>query len=220
MEIGGRSGEGRSGRSQGQFVEKTATGKGGRQTPTRSTPDAFESGEVKDTGTDPTGGSTGGGKLAGAGEQGLRGAPSPELDRAMGSLARRQTEIRQEGEKLQVALQRRRYYPENLQRALDLMKSMEGLLDGRRPQAYESMRKRIVSELRDFARVVASQASLELESPTGLSPRTRDDASNAGGEEAPEEYGDLLREYYRSLGRSAGEPARPSAKSPAVGGKP
>ena len=36
MEISGRSGEGRSGRSSGQMVEATAEGKGGRKTPSRN----------------------------------------------------------------------------------------------------------------------------------------------------------------------------------------
>ncbi|MCY3022997.1 MAG: hypothetical protein NTW87_28810, partial [Planctomycetota bacterium] len=66
MEISGRSGEGRSGKSQGQFVEETADGKGGKQTPTRNTNDTYEEGKVDDKSKDPVGGATGGGKSAGA----------------------------------------------------------------------------------------------------------------------------------------------------------
>ncbi|MBI4604655.1 MAG: hypothetical protein HY721_22055 [Planctomycetes bacterium] len=201
-EIGGRSGEGRSGRSQGQFVEETASGKGGRQTPTRSTADPFESGEVRDTGRDPTGGATGGGKLAGAGEQGLRGAPSPELDRKMGALARKQTELRQEAEQLSVALRRRRYYPQNLDRALDLMKSLEGQLAARRPYRYDALHKQIVSELRGLERVVTSQIDHRLDARDPLPEAVEHDLLNARGEEAPEEYRELIRDYYRSLGKS------------------
>ena len=49
QEIGGRSGEGHTGRSHGQMVEKTASGKGGRNTPSRLTPSPFEQGSIKDT---------------------------------------------------------------------------------------------------------------------------------------------------------------------------
>ncbi|MCX7591823.1 MAG: hypothetical protein N2255_09370, partial [Kiritimatiellae bacterium] len=42
QEVGGRSGEGRAGRSHGQMVEQTAEGKEGRETPTRLTPGPFE----------------------------------------------------------------------------------------------------------------------------------------------------------------------------------
>ena len=66
-EMGGRSGEGRSGRSQGEFVGDTAVGKGGRNTPTRLDPTPFAQGQVKDTSKDPVGGATGGGKLSGEG---------------------------------------------------------------------------------------------------------------------------------------------------------
>ena len=40
MEIGGRSGEGRNGKSDGEMVGDTAVGKGGNETPTRMTLDA------------------------------------------------------------------------------------------------------------------------------------------------------------------------------------
>ena len=44
MEIGGRSGEGRNGKSDGQMVGNTAVGKGGNETPTRLTATPFENG--------------------------------------------------------------------------------------------------------------------------------------------------------------------------------
>ena len=47
-ELSGRSGEGRSGRSQGQLVQDVARGLQGRQTPTRITNDAYEQGVVKE----------------------------------------------------------------------------------------------------------------------------------------------------------------------------
>jgi hypothetical protein len=203
MEIGGRSGEGRSGRSQGQFVEEAASGKGGRQTPTRSTPDPFESGEVKDTGKDPTGGATGGGKLAGAGAQGLRGPPSPEVDRKMGALARAQMEIRQGAEKLDLALRRRRIYPQNLERALELMRSMEDVLTARRPFRYEALRQDIVSELRGLDRTLAGKARLDVERLAAPGPALELERQDAAGEQAPAEYRDLLQDYYRSLGQGS-----------------
>jgi len=43
-EVAGRSGEGRSGKSSGEFVGDSAVGKGGRKTPTRLTPDAHVKG--------------------------------------------------------------------------------------------------------------------------------------------------------------------------------
>ena len=76
-EINGRSGEGRSGRASGEFVAQTAKGKGGRRTPTRLTRDAFQAGKIDDQSKEPAGGATGGGKLAGAGAEGLTG-PRPK----------------------------------------------------------------------------------------------------------------------------------------------
>ena len=52
-EIGGRAGEGRQGKSSGEFVGDEAIGKGGRKTPSRLTPDPYVDGQIKDR-KDPT----------------------------------------------------------------------------------------------------------------------------------------------------------------------
>ena len=93
-EMGGRSGEGRNGKSDGQMVGNTAVGKGGNETPTRMTPTPFENGSVNDQSKDTKGGATGGGKLAGFGQDGLRGplaarraATAPRPGRPAGEVA-------------------------------------------------------------------------------------------------------------------------------------
>src|SRR6202044_1888276 len=88
-EMGGRSGEGRSGRSQGEFVGDTAVGKGGRNTPTRLDPTPFAQGQIKDTDRDPTGGATGGGKMSGEGGEGLEGPVPPAVKQTMQRLAQK-----------------------------------------------------------------------------------------------------------------------------------
>jgi len=209
MEIGGRSGEGRSGRSMGQFVEETASGKGGRPTPTRSTGDAFEAGEVKDTSREAGSGATGGGKLSGAGQEGLRGAPSPELMRRMGSLADQQARIRQTAERLDHSLRRRRYYSQDLTRAIQLMASMEKDLISGRAYRYSQRHLEIVSNLRQFDQVVASQLEHQLEAPPPLPKDLRDELLNSGGEEMPREFRDAIRDYYRALAETGGAKKEP-----------
>lgn len=66
-EIGGRSGEGRTGKASGEMVGEEAVGKGGRRTPSRLTPDPYMKGQIKDHSRDPVGGATGGGKESGEG---------------------------------------------------------------------------------------------------------------------------------------------------------
>ena len=75
-EIGGRSGEGRQGKSSGEFVGDEAVGKGGRKTPSRLTPDPYVKGQIKDHSKESAGGATGGGKESGKGGEGLEG-PAP-----------------------------------------------------------------------------------------------------------------------------------------------
>ncbi|MBN1420774.1 MAG: hypothetical protein JXP34_18530 [Planctomycetes bacterium] len=198
MEIAGRSGEGRSGRSMGQMVEESASGKGGRPTPTRATPDAFEAGEVKDTGKDPTGGATGGGKLSGAGEQGLRGAPSPELRRRMKGAASMQARVRHQAERVDRKIGQR-YAADDLRRAIARMREMEEDLRAGRPKNYIVERETIEADLGAFRRDLGEVLARELDPTAALPPALRDRIRNARGEEAPEEYRDLVREYWRAL---------------------
>ena len=89
-EMGGRSGEGRQGKSSGEFVGEEAVGKGGRKTPSRLTNDAITKGQIKDHSKDPVGGATGGGKESGQGGQGLQGPVPGQRRQARPPTARRQ----------------------------------------------------------------------------------------------------------------------------------
>src|SRR5262249_59214410 len=78
MEVTGRSGDGRRGKSAGQMVGDTARGLPGRKTPARVGREKYESGKLKAEGQEDPNGATGGGKKAGAGRIGLQGGTMPD----------------------------------------------------------------------------------------------------------------------------------------------
>ena len=124
-EMGGRSGEGRSGRSQGEFVGDSAIGKGGRNTPTRLDPTAFQKGQITDTSKDPTGGATGGGKLSGEGGAGLTGPVPPKLSAEMKRLATKQAEIRNTAERIALQYKVGRYDNFKLDESIAMMRRVQ-----------------------------------------------------------------------------------------------
>ncbi|NMC20812.1 MAG: hypothetical protein GYA33_10375, partial [Thermogutta sp.] len=132
-EIGGRSGEGRSGKSSGEFVSDEAVGKGGRKTPSRLTADPYMQGQIKDHSKDPTGGATGGGKESGQGGQGLEGPTPPgHGPRELQRLAGKQAELRNKAEAIDAQMQVMNYHRTDMQRLIDLMAEVErDLLAGR-----------------------------------------------------------------------------------------
>jgi len=199
QEIAGRSGEGRSGKSSGQFVEESATGKGGRQTPTRSTPDPYEAGRVRDTSRDPSGGSTGGGKVGSGNKEGLRGVPPPPVRQKMERLADRQADIRNTSEKAKVALQKRGYVPEDLAAAIRKMKELEDRLRRHEAADYPAEARAVAERLDAARRAIQDQLELLRDPASAVSRERRDDLMNALDEEIPAEFGDWVREYYRSL---------------------
>ena len=125
-EIAGRSGEGRQGKSSGEFVGDTAVGKGGRKTPSRLTPDAFVKGQVKDYSKDPVGGATGGGKESGAGGEGLHGPVPNRPERDMGRLATKQAQLRNKAEGVDLRFKVLKYHHNDLKRMIDVMAAVEG----------------------------------------------------------------------------------------------
>lgn len=197
-EVGGRSGEGRTGRSHGQMVEETAQGKGGRETPTRLTPSPFEPGTVEDSSQESTGGATGGGKLSGFTGEGLRGpAPMPRLEK-MARLAGRQARIRQSAEA--VALKLRAYHlpSGDLDGAVGAMKRFESAAVRGDGLAVRQAYHHIVDALEEARRVVRAEFGLHRER-SRLPDWTRQQIMTGLREGTPRGYEEMIAAYFRAL---------------------
>ena len=214
MEIGGRSGEGRNGKSDGEMVGNTAVGKGGNETPTRMTSTPFENGSVADQSHDTKGGATGGGKLAGFGQDGLRGPVPPTPQQRVQMLAQQQSQLRQQAESLALQLRQERRPTGDLESAVLAMKEVEhaartedglGLVQGYH-QALDALTAAHASyEGERLSRVEADH----------LAHETQTDVNEAAAEPAPAGYEEMTGAYFRSLGNAANAP--PDAPSPATG---
>jgi hypothetical protein len=202
QEIGGRSGEGRTGKSGGEFVGAEAVGKGGRRTPTRLTPDPFEKGEVRDKSQEPPGGATGGGKISGAGSQGLEGPTAPEMDRKMGPLAGRQAELRNKAEKVRLNFQVMNYPTEDISEVIKVMKAVEDEALNRRYENIARIKPVLLKDLSNVKGFVGGEMRVHQERGLGLPKHMQDEITKILDEEAPQGYEELLRGYYESLFRA------------------
>jgi len=200
-EISGRSGEGRTGKAAGEFVEKTATGKGGRQTPTRLTPDPFEKGVVDDKSKEPPGGSTGGGKISGGGGEGLEGPVPPELKQQMNALGGRQADLRNRAERVAAGFKVLNYPEESVQRVLKTMESIEGQLKTGRYVNVSRERQVLLKSLKEAESVAKGEARVNRDvSRVGSS--LQDELIQSPGEQMPRGYEELLNGYYQVLSKT------------------
>lgn len=199
QEIGGRSGEGRSGKSHGQFVEESADGKGGRQTPSRTTPDPYEEGRVDDKSEDALGGATGGGKTAGAAAGGLRGTPPPETAAKLERLKSLQTSMRQQAEKIVVRLRAYHLPASEMEEAVRRMKSLETHLQSGRGFNLRQAHAAVLDKLKRAKKIVGLQAKVNKERSRDLPKRVRTQILSGMRQKAPDGYQDLLEAYYRAL---------------------
>ena len=198
-EMGGRAGEGRSGRSQGEFVGDSAVGKGGRNTPTRLDPTPFAQGQVNDTSKDPVGGATGGGKVSGQGAAGLQGPVPPKMVEGMKRLATKQADLRNTAERLNLQYHLDRYDNYKLRQAADLMRQVETDLNGGRYQ--NAMRKRdvLVDDLDTSRMLVGGEVNVQQDTTPTTGMKLQRDLNDASKGELPPAWSDPLKEYYRKL---------------------
>jgi len=197
-EITGRSGEGRNGKSDGQMVGDTAVGKGGNETPTRMTPTPFENGSVNDQSKDTKGGATGGGKLAGYGQEGLRGPMPPAQQQRLKMLADQQAHLRQQAESLALQLRKQRRPTGDLESAINAMKAYEDAARNQNGLGVVQGYHQALDALQSARDAYAGDRLSRVESDH-LARDPRKDVNDSQAEDAPAGYEEMTGAYFRSL---------------------
>jgi hypothetical protein len=198
-EMNGRSGEGRSGKSQGEYVGDTAIGKGGRNTPTRLDPTPFQKGQIKDSSKDPTGGATGGGKISGAGAEGLEGPVPPQQKQEMQRLATKQAELRNKAERLNLQYKLARYDNYKLLESIALMRRTESDLDANRYQNAMRERDVMLDSMDESRLMLGGEVHAERDTTPTAGEKMRSQIDDAMKGELPAAWSDALKQYYQKL---------------------
>jgi hypothetical protein len=198
MEIQGRSGEGREGRSSGEMVGSVAEGKEGRRTPTRLTNDAFSNSQVEDKSKLPAGGATGGGKKAGLGSEGLEG-PAPADDQITQRLAGQQAQIRNEAERLSLQMHAAKFDNFKLLESAAYLKKSEDALKQNQYHTAMYYQQEAVQSL-NTAKVLASgQMHVIADTSPTASEKTHKDIDTAMNGAMPKGYADPVKAYFEKL---------------------
>lgn len=198
-EVGGRSGEGRTGKSSGQFVEESAQGKGGRETPSRLTQDPMEAGSVKDTAPEPASGSTGGGKLSGVGAEGFHGPLPPAVRQELKRVAARQQDLIDKADRLDYGLKKYNYPRGELPKTIDLMREMKTRIESGDIATAGANEKIVLTKLKEVKDVVSRQKKLVRDNSAALPKEIRDEVANSRHESVPEAYKPLVESYFKAL---------------------
>ncbi|MCS7238843.1 MAG: hypothetical protein NZ899_11325 [Thermoguttaceae bacterium] len=199
-EIGGRSGEGRSGKASGEMVGEEAVGKGGRRTPSRLTPDPYMKGQIKDHSRDPVGGATGGGKESGEGGAGLEGPPPPQRgERDRHRLAGKQAALRNKAEAIDLQFQVMNFHRTDLQRLIELMRQVEADIRAGRYQNALRQRQIMLEGLRDLKQYVAGEFQVRQDYTPNLPADVQKEILGSMQEPSPPGWEELNRQYFERL---------------------
>jgi len=204
-ELSGRSGEGRTGKSSGEMVEDKAVGKGGRRTPTRLGAEPFQKGEIKDTSPEATGGATGGGKISGAGGEGLEGPIPPPLAKELGRLAGKQATLINKAERLQTKFAQADYSNFKFLQAITLMNKVHDDLANNRYQNALRAREAVADNLKQAKLLLTGGVDVKTDKSAAMPKYVQQEINAASNRNLPEEYKDALQEYYRKLGAQTSE---------------
>lgn len=213
-EIAGRSGEGRSGKSSGEFVGEEAVGKGGRKTPSRLTPDAFVKGQVKDTSKDPQGGATGGGKQSGVGGAGLQGPVPERPEQTLARLAGKQAELRNKAEGVDLKFKVMKYHHADLKSLIGQMRAVENDLRG--GLYRNALRRRdVLLEGLDRVRMTAKgEYQVRKDSTANLPTDVQKEVLGSMHDPSPAGWDELNRKYFERLGSASTTPVAPAPAAP------
>ena len=198
MELSGRSGDGRRGKSSGQATGDTSRALEGRKTPARVGNERYEPGQMKQEAQDDPNGATGGGKKAGSGRKGLQGGTPPDFAKDMGRLSEKQAGLREKAEQVAKKLQTSGTTSRRLTESIDLMKAAE--------QDLRDLRYEDGARKRRLAQGKLKAVPLELEGSAAQFSRARElpgqlrsELIQAADEGYPAGYESLLKSYYKAL---------------------
>jgi len=200
-EMSGRSGEGRQGKSTGEFVENQFDGKGGRRTPTRLTPEAFQKGQIKDTSSTPPGGATGGGKAGGSSGEGLEGPAPPDIQMKMKDLALKQAQLRNKAEKIALKFEVLNY-PPIFEPVVKDMKVLEAALNSGRYMEARRQHNILLNNLKGTRMFLDGQVSIDAIRSPSLPAYLQEEIIGTADAAVPEEFKDYIKGYYDAISRA------------------
>ncbi|MDR3636000.1 MAG: hypothetical protein P4L84_19515, partial [Isosphaeraceae bacterium] len=198
MEISGRAGDGRRGKSSGQMVGDTARALQGRKTPARVNNERYEPGQLKQEGRSDPNGSTGGGKKAGSGRKGLQGGTPPDFVRDIGRLTEKQAGLCEKAEQVAKKLDTAGMGNRRLSQSIELMKSAETDLRDLRYQDAARKRRVALGQLKSAFEPDSATAA-QLSRARDLPPQLRSELLQAADDGYPAGYESLLKSYFKAL---------------------
>jgi len=156
--------------------------------------------------TEPPGGATGGGKLSGAGEEGLEGPIPPPLAKELQRLAGKQASLLNKAERIRAGYKVSDLSHFKLLKAMSLMDRVYNDLRNYRYQNVLRARHAVLKALGEIGGTKTGEIDVLIDSSVNMPKYIRDNIADAMKGNMPEEYREVLEQYYRRIGEVGAAP--------------
>ncbi|MBY0230849.1 MAG: hypothetical protein K2W96_16300 [Gemmataceae bacterium] len=202
MELNGRSGDGRRGKSTGQMTGDTSKALPGRKTPARVGDEKYEPGRLKTEAQEDPNGATGGGKKSGTGRRGLQGGSPPDVTKEIGRLSAKQAGMRDKMEQVARKLESQGVSTTRLREGIKLLDEGGKDLADRKYSDAAKKRREAMTRLREGFAGLDTTTAGAIGKARELPPELRKQLLQGSEAGYPAGYEALLRSYYKALSAS------------------
>jgi hypothetical protein len=182
------------------MVGGNAEDKGGRQTPTRMTNEAFSQGKVDDKAQQPAGGATGGGKKGGMGGEGLEGnAPAQDNSNPAARMAQKQAQLRNQAERLALQMHAAGYAQTKLFEAVTLMQKAEESIRANRYDNALAYQQQATDSMNTAKAMAEGQMHVQMDTSPQADAKVRKEMQDAVNGTLPRGYADPVKAYFERM---------------------
>lgn len=203
-EMTGRSGSGRSGKSNGEMVEDFAKDVKGRENiPTRLTKDPYQKGVIKEENPNSKSFGTGGGKTSGIGNEGLTGSTKPADLAQWQRMATEQEKMRKSAEQLEAVLKMMQLPTGELSSSIDSMRKVEQQIKDVNVQGLKAEQVVLMHKLGNTYKALTGTTTVTFDSTLQLPDEMRQQILDARSTKFQAEYQELVEDYFKSLSEAS-----------------
>ena len=142
--------------------------------------------------------------MSGQGAEGFQGPVPPPVQEALKRMANQQQGLIDKARALDYGLKKYNHPRGNLPKTIEIMEKLKASLENGEVATFQKHHKTVLVDLRKVKSISELQKLLSRTTTVPLPKELRDMIASPDDEQVPEQYRELVRDYFRSLSTEGG----------------